>query len=1121
MMIPIEGFGMREIRAPSWISLRVPYKGSKLLSRGAFSNIPVVKQTESQVPEDLESVPLIPSFVDPASLLDLSSAFHPFVIKEAAKIGAERTLPVPQWDSSSLSVNGVDSKRKDTKMKDSMEDVDDAPEISALPGESSSIRLQALQQRARTMVKNTQMLLQEVGATPSEDALAFANANANQTWAISQKADLSHFEALKPHLAMHYPFELDGFQKEAILHMERGESVFVAAHTSAGKTVVAEYAIALAKRHMTRAIYTSPIKTLSNQKYRDFKERFGSVGILTGDVQINATASCLIMTTEILRSMLYRGSDIIKDVEWVIFDEVHYVNDAERGVVWEEVLIMLPPQVKLVLLSATVPNAVEFADWIGRTKKVMVHVISTFRRPVPLEHYLYYQQETYKIVDEKKVFVQTGYRAAVQAYKSAHKDVGKAAAFNPGKPNRPGISKSQWNRLIAKLQSNDQLPAVVFSFSKRKCEEYTDSLRGTDLTTVQEKKTIKNFFQQSISRLHGSDKNLPQLRKIQDLLLNGVGIHHAGLLPLAKEIVEILFSRGLCKVLFATETFAMGVNMPTRTAVFSHIRKHDGREFRYLLPGEYTQMSGRAGRRGLDRVGLVMIFCESEIPEEHVLQKMMLGVPTQLVSQFRLSYNMILNLLRGEGFGVEEMMRKSFSEFDSERDAPVRRALLKQMRTAIKDYEVDIGRFLDEFPNLPETYSMFKDAMALIEQLQNELLPSRHAASIMQTGRIVIVQHPQTRMLAPAFVVRSLSDTSQNRFAFRVFMLKLNKIVSPMECILHSSAFVPFDSSLLEGSVEFIDVMPSNIVFVAKSKVSVTDLPMGSSANPAQVKKALDLLTESWKKMHRYEVYDLVNELRIRELDIVDRSQRLEILVRAILASPHVGCPSFVEAFEKFDLYARLDQQRQDLEVSLLDDNLAHMPDFANRVRVLQSLGFLTELKTVTLKGKVSCELNSCNCILVSELIFQNFLTPLAPEEIVCVLSAFLAQEKSGEEGELTDFMKSSKAMLISLALKLGELQQEKGLEIAPSDFVKSVLNFSMMQIAYEWARGMPFSEICTLTEIQEGSIVRTILQLEQACREVRDAARVIGDLVLFDKMQQCSVKIKRDIVFAASLYVQ
>ena len=191
-------------------------------------------------------------------------------------------------------------------------------------------------------------------------------------------------------MALDFPFELDFFQKQAVMRLERRECVFVAAHTSAGKTVVAEYAIAMAAKHRTRTIYTSPIKALSNQKYRDFKDKFGDVGLITGDISVNPEASCLIMTTEILRSMLYRGSDTIKDIEWVIFDEVHYVNDAERGVVWEEVIIMLPDRINLIFLSATTPNTVDFSDWIGRTKKRKVYVISTGKRPVPLQHFLFY-----------------------------------------------------------------------------------------------------------------------------------------------------------------------------------------------------------------------------------------------------------------------------------------------------------------------------------------------------------------------------------------------------------------------------------------------------------------------------------------------------------------------------------------------------------------------------------------------------------------------------------------------------------------------------------------------------------------------------------------------------------
>ncbi|KAJ2796962.1 Antiviral helicase ski2, partial [Coemansia guatemalensis] len=251
-----------------------------------------------------------------------------------------------------------------------------------------------------------------------------------KTWAhmIDVAAGFANFHQLVPKLARDFPFELDVFQKRAVYHLERGDSVFVAAHTSAGKTVVAEYAVALSQMHLTKTIYTSPIKALSNQKFNDFSQTFGedNVGILTGDVKIRPEAPCLIMTTEVLKNMLYRGADVLRDVEFVVFDECHYVNDLERGVVWEEVIIMLPRHVSIILLSATVPNTREFAEWVGRTKRRDIYVINTTKRPVPLEHYLYVGRakgqgksqdgkELVRIVDQGGEFSSTNWRDAYNA----------------------------------------------------------------------------------------------------------------------------------------------------------------------------------------------------------------------------------------------------------------------------------------------------------------------------------------------------------------------------------------------------------------------------------------------------------------------------------------------------------------------------------------------------------------------------------------------------------------------------------------------------------------------------------------------------------------------------------
>ena len=553
-------------------------------------------------------------------------------------------------------------------------------------------------------------------------------------WAhmVDVNRDITNFHDLVPDMAREWPFELDTFQKEAVYHLENGDSVFVASHTSAGKTVVAEYAIALAAKHMTKAVYTSPIKALSNQKFRDFRLEFDDVGILTGDVQIRPEASCLIMTTEILRSMLYRGADLIRDVEYVIFDEVHYVNDLERGVVWEEVIIMLPEHVTLILLSATVPNTYEFASWVGRTKKKDIYVISTPKRPVPLEHYLWANKGMHKIVNAEKKFLEKGWKEANDAASGKDKIKISAPVEAPanqrgnagsrgrgqnqrGGPQRGGPQRGRgqpqrgtgniartgrgggrttaaqdrniWVHLVHHLRKENLLPACIFVFSKKRCEENADALSNLDLCTANEKSAIHMIIERSIARLKPEDRILPQIRRLRELLSRGIAVHHGGLLPIVKEVVEILFSKTLVKVLFATETFAMGLNLPTRTVVFSGFRKHDGRAFRDLLPGEYTQMAGRAGRRGLDPVGSVIIVSPGadEAPPIATLRQMILGNPTKLRSQFRLTYNMILNLLRVEALKIEEMIKRSFSENATQ-------ALLPEHEKQVKLSEADLAK---------------------------------------------------------------------------------------------------------------------------------------------------------------------------------------------------------------------------------------------------------------------------------------------------------------------------------------------------------------------------------------------------------------------------------------------
>ena len=546
-------------------------------------------------------------------------------------------------------------------------------------------------------------------AVPTEPTASQA-VGVRESWAETALLDVSDFSSLVPRPAQEYPFELDTFQKQAVARLERREHVFVAAHTSAGKTVVAEYAMALCLKRGTRCVYTSPIKALSNQKYRDFREKYGAenVGIVTGDVSVNVDAGCLVMTTEILRSMLYRGADLVRDLEWCIFDEVHYVNDSERGVVWEEVIIMLPSQVGMVFLSATTPNTTDFCDWVGRTKRKPVHVVYTDHRPVPLHHFLVAKGDRFPILSPLGAFEASAVDLATrklnnkeikrqQAAKAGPKQerergiqragAGRGASasgrggrggqkrssggsygvHNAKMAGRAGGSRGDWQKLIRSLHADGLTPAVIFSFSKRRCDEAADYLTSTDLNSGAERAKAHRICMSALRRLSPFDAKLPQVQRIVGLVLRGIGVHHGGLLPILKETVEILFTAGLVKVLFATETFAMGVNAPAKTVVFNGTRKHDGKSFRDITPAEYTQMAGRAGRRGLDSVGTVLVVCWEAAPSAQTLRIMMTGKPTRLASQFRLRYAMILSLLRTEDLSVEDMIRRSFSEAAAQR----------------------------------------------------------------------------------------------------------------------------------------------------------------------------------------------------------------------------------------------------------------------------------------------------------------------------------------------------------------------------------------------------------------------------------------------------------------------
>ena len=475
------------------------------------------------------------------------------------------------------------------------------------------------------------------------------------------------------------PFKLDAFQREAIDKLDGGTGgVLVSAPTSSGKTVVAEYAIFRALRDRTKVIYTTPLKALSNQKYHDFVREYGerTVGLVTGENTINDEAPVVVMTTEILRNLIYEDPKRLDAVAYVVLDEVHYIDDFPRGSVWEEIVIQAPRSIKLVGLSATIGNYREIAEWMAENRGGMETVFHDVR-PVELKMWLAVQNRFFPLFKEDGGIDQRTWTKAAEE---------EEASYRVGRFTR--LPSNDLLKVIEELRRLDILPSIYFIFSRRGCREALQrcSYHDIDLTTAEEKEAIDRVAAERLLGLKDRDEEALFRRMVDARLLRrGMAEHHAGLLPYHKEMVEELFQRGLIKVVFATETLSLGINMPARGVVISSFTKFDGVSFSNLTTGEMTQLMGRAGRRGIDVIGHGVILKESDV-EIGTIYEVAMGPTLVVESKFLPSYNMALNLLRVyTPAEAEGLMERSFGQFQKRLAADATRERLANVRARLDD----------------------------------------------------------------------------------------------------------------------------------------------------------------------------------------------------------------------------------------------------------------------------------------------------------------------------------------------------------------------------------------------------------------------------------------------------
>ncbi|KAK3153192.1 hypothetical protein QOZ80_2BG0169060 [Eleusine coracana subsp. coracana] len=922
-----------------------------------------------------------------------------------------------------------------------------------------------------------------------------------------------------------FPFELDPFQTEAIRCLDNGESVMVSAHTSAGKTVVASYVIAMSLRNQQRVIYTSPIKALSNQKYREFKSEFSDVGLMTGDVTIEPNASCLVMTTEIWRSMQYKGSEVMREVAWIIFDEVHYMRDRERGVVWEESIVMAPKNSRFVFLSATVPNAKEFADWVAKVHKQPCHIVYTDYRPTPLQHYVFPSggDGLYLVVDEKGKFREDSFQKALNALVPAgdsdkKKENGKwQKAIIAGKPSED----SDIFKMVKMIIQRQYDPVILFSFSKRECELLAMQMAKMDLNSDDEKANTELIFWSALDLLSDDDKKLPQVSNMLPLLKRGIGVHHSGLLPILKEVIEILFQEGYIKCLFATETFSIGLNMPAKTVVFTNVRKFDGDRFRWLSSGEYIQMSGRAGRRGIDQRGICILMVDEKM-EPSTAKMMLKGSADSLNSAFHLSYNMLLNQMRSEDGDPEKLLRHSFYQFQADRALP-------DLEKQIKELESERNSMvIEEEESLKDYYDLLQQYKSLKKDVHDIVLSPKYVLPFLQPGRLVRILYSTNE---------STTFSIDENLTWGV-IINFEKVKS------HGEDRRPEDSDYTVDVLTRCSVNKDSsgkktmktIPLKERGEPVVVSLPLSQIDGLSSIRMYIpkDLLPAEARENTLRKVEEVLSrfakdgvplldpeeDMKVQSKSFRKATRRIEALEglfekHDIRNSPHIQQRLKV-LHAKQELSAKIKSFKKTMRSSTA---LAFKDELKARKRVLRRLGYVTSDDVLEVKGKVACEISTADELTLTELMFSGGLKDATVEQMVALLSCFVWQEKLQDAPKPREELDLLFYQLQETARRVANLQHECKIQIDVESYVNS-FRPDIMEAVYSWARGSKFYQIMEMTQVFEGSLIRAIRRLEEVLQQLILASESIGETELEAKLEEAVSKIKRDIVFAASLYL-
>jgi ATP-dependent RNA helicase HelY len=927
--------------------------------------------------------------------------------------------------------------------------------------------------------------------------------------------DSGRFDGAIAQFESHYPFALDAFQRQAIQTLLSGDSVMVAAPTGTGKTVVAEFGVWEAFKRTGRVIYTTPIKALSNQKYRDLRTIYGDqVGLLTGDVSENRDARVVIMTTEVLRNMLLQTPWDLDDVDTVIFDEIHYLADPERGTTWEESIILCPDHVQLICLSATINNADEIAAWISRTHRP-IRLITHTERAVPLALHYFIDGKLNLVVDHTGTKVRDFPHMGGELRRQAARG---GFAKRRAERSTPEMDEPQPREIVDALAGKDMLPAIYFLFSRNDCQAFAErlSVMRPNLVTERQVGLIDQTIEAILAGMRPEDRELQQVQTMIALARKGIGFHHAGLLPILKQLVEVLFTRGLMEVVFATDTLALGINMPARTVVVGRMSKWDGRRRRMLIPNEFQQMAGRAGRRGMDPFGHVVVPYSPWFTFRETLD-IAIGELHPVQSAFAIRYNTVLNLWDPPlGERVRALLQQSLAQFQS-----------SQRIRDLEDQIIALGEEIDRIPQgcligleggeeLLEDYRRVNRSLAAAQskarRLEGERTSVRHvlktATPWAEPGRQALrraFRSAQPGIVAHArdggwaILLGKGSRGGVGRFLFRDGTIRL---LTEYRQIDH----------LTEKRIE---------------------LPVEFQNPPDDVTDGVELagkrrLNSLWKLVHTLGLPDLdamaaehraiedqraASRILALDGDVAEAASQSQSLWEERQSHPCHECPRRNEHRDYLAQVDRLDKDRRALEEELgreIDLEEERLRNVIRGIRnVLHRFGYLHR-GYPTEKADMLAEVFDSDGLILCELVDRGVLDNLPPEDLAELFSwfSFDREFRYGNRFVLPDRLVLARRRIEDVEHAVLSEERGEGLAISEGH------NPNFYGAARAWSRGATMAEISAQIELSEGDLVMTFNKTIDLMRQVWEMlVSVKPEHPLRSRLQQAESLLRRDIV--------